>query len=504
MARHRRRTQERRIEHARASATKRRVLAGAGLSLGASLITGASAEAADFVVDRSDDGAPVSGCLDATPNDCNLRGAVAASNASGAYDYIYFLSSVTGVTLTAGDLDITDGVYIYGNGADATTISGGNASRIFNIDVGYVSPGYSELVNINYLTLTGGNAADGGAIYNNDANLNIFASVLTGNTASEEGGAIHDTGDYLAGYNTDVSYSTINGNDAGNEGGGFYGYYSAGQIYSSTISGNDAGAGAGDDGGGVYMYAPSDLYDSTVSGNTAGEDGGGVYAANPNAYVFNTILSDNTAPSGPDAYGGVYAGFSLLESPSGATLTSYPAGSNLTGQDPQLGPLQDNGGPTMTRALSLTSPVIDCGSTYATYDQRGLTRPVDLPGRANSTAAGADGADMGAFELQSGSVSGACNNPPPPAPPPAAPAPAPAAPAPAPTFNLKKAIKRCKKKFPKGPKRKKCIRRAKRRAQASAALSPARLRMRERGAADLPDRVAARGVPERSGHREGR
>jgi hypothetical protein len=34
------------------------------------------------------------------------------------------------------------------------------------------------------------------------------------------------------------------------------------------------------------------------------------------------------------------------------------------------------------------------------------------------------------------------------------------------TFNLKAAIKKCKKKFPKGPKRKKCIRKAKHRAQA--------------------------------------
>jgi Bacterial Ig-like domain (group 3) len=35
-----------------------------------------------------------------------------------------------------------------------------------------------------------------------------------------------------------------------------------------------------------------------------------------------------------------------------------------------------------------------------------------------------------------------------------------------PGFNLKAAIKKCKKKFPKGPKRKKCIKRAKKRAQA--------------------------------------
>jgi hypothetical protein len=38
---------------------------------------------------------------------------------------------------------------------------------------------------------------------------------------------------------------------------------------------------------------------------------------------------------------------------------------------------------------------------------------------------------------------------------------------PAPTFDLAAAIKRCKKKFPKGPKRKKCIRKAKQRAAAT-------------------------------------
>jgi hypothetical protein len=115
---------------------------------------------------------------------------------------------------------------------------------------------------------------------------------------------------------------------------------------------------------------------------------------------------------------------------------------------------------TQTHALSVTSPVIDCGSSgSATTDQRGLPRPLDLSGRTNSTAVGANGADMGAFELQAGSPTGACPNNAPPGPP------APAAPAPPPTFNLKAAIKKCKKKFRKGPKRAKCIKKAKRKAQ---------------------------------------
>jgi len=43
--------------------------------------------------------------------------------------------------------------------------------------------------------------------------------------------------------------------------------------------------------------------------------------------------------------------------------------------DPQLGPLQDNGGPTETLALSIGSAAIDNGSTTATTDQRGYPRP---------------------------------------------------------------------------------------------------------------------------------
>jgi hypothetical protein len=48
---------------------------------------------------------------------------------------------------------------------------------------------------------------------------------------------------------------------------------------------------------------------------------------------------------------------------------------DLTATDPQLGPLQDNGGPTLTRAPSVSSPAIDAMFTCALVDQRGITRP---------------------------------------------------------------------------------------------------------------------------------
>jgi len=70
--------------------------------------------------------------------------------------------------------------------------------------------------------------------------------------------------------------------------------------------------------------------------------------------------------------------------------------------DLQLGPLQDNGGPTQTHALLPGSPAIDAvvGACAVTQDQRGVSRPQD--GDANGSAI----CDSGAFELAPSSSAG--------------------------------------------------------------------------------------------------
>ncbi len=75
------------------------------------------------------------------------------------------------------------------------------------------------------------------------------------------------------------------------------------------------------------------------------------------------------------------------------------AGSNITGADPQLGALGDNGGPTKTQALPPLSPAVDAGSSHLASDQRGMPRPVYQP-NPDSSAGGANSADIGAFELE--------------------------------------------------------------------------------------------------------
>src|SRR5439155_23095239 len=74
------------------------------------------------------------------------------------------------------------------------------------------------------------------------------------------------------------------------------------------------------------------------------------------------------------------------------------------------GALQDNGGPTFPCVPPPGNPVIDKGKNLATdssnnsvlTDQRGLTRPVDYAAITN--AAGGDGSEIGALELQADST----------------------------------------------------------------------------------------------------
>jgi FG-GAP repeat len=68
---------------------------------------------------------------------------------------------------------------------------------------------------------------------------------------------------------------------------------------------------------------------------------------------------------------------------------------NIIGQDPQLGPLQENGGPTLTRALSGSSPALNGGNPGGCLDHAGAQLPRDQRGYARSQQGRCD---IGAFE----------------------------------------------------------------------------------------------------------
>jgi len=100
--------------------------------------------------------------------------------------------------------------------------------------------------------------------------------------------------------------------------------------------------------------------------------------------LTNTIVANS--PDGTDIRGGYTdGGHNIVGDGIGVSDPTSMAG------DPNLGPLADNGGPTLTHALLPVSIAIntgDCSAGTITEDQRGVSRP-------QGTAC-----DIGAFEFE--------------------------------------------------------------------------------------------------------
>jgi hypothetical protein len=409
---------------------------GAGLTVGATLLMGGVAQAAPmtFTVGSLDDTTGVFDCTTPTNTECTLRQAIIDANNNSGADTIVFRSGLSGhINLAGSELEITDGLTIQGPGAALITVDAGYNSRVI-----YANTAYGNPVSISSLTLAHGSAYGGGAIRNHQGDLTISDAVITGSKTTGSGGAIYlNYGSLLVEsttlsgnsatlygggvyfYNSDdagqsvIRNSTISGNTVNGDGGGVYDNDSATQgpilIQNSTVTGNHAGDSNSDNGGGVYDFsnpAVITVDSSTITGNSAFNDGGGVFSRFGNT-VRNSIISGNSAGSaGPDIGSelgapAIKTAFDLIGNPNGAAIDEMVPGSNIIGADPQLGALANNGGPTQTQLPANASPVVNKGSAFGlTTDQRGLTRPVAFPGVANSSAAGGDGSDIGAVELQ--------------------------------------------------------------------------------------------------------
>jgi hypothetical protein len=393
----------------------RRIAVGAGLSLGAALGMTATAQAADFTVDRVDDPGPSSPCLLAVPDDCSLRQAIGNTQNSNrpAVDRVLFQSGLSGTISLSGieGLRTTEPLDIVGPGARVLSVTGGAlTSAILTSEQGAAG----DPVNVSGLTLIGGNAGggNGGGIYSVSTNLTIDGLTISHNHAADnrEGGGIEASGNKLI-----IKNSTISDNDGGN-GGGLHALDVDVGIENSTISGNTATSTAGSGygyGGGIWLDQGGGgslvVYAGTITDNHA-HYGGGISASSDTMVLGDTVVANNIATDEVDLRNAGADTFklahSLVEAPKvGSTedITGF-AGSNILGVDPQLGPLVDNGGSTQTEKPSLTSPLLDKGITVGGFaDQRGLLRPFDISSIAN-TATG-DAADIGAVELQASDFS---------------------------------------------------------------------------------------------------
>lgn len=203
------------------------------------------------------------------------------------------------------------------------------------------------------------------------------------------GGQAAGAGIYNVGPSASLENSTISHNKANASSGGSGG---SGGLSGLGGSGGDGGEGItvrdifGNEVCSVSSGSPGSGGSAGISGSLgpAGSDlngrGGGVYRVGGTVNFKETILAKNNASLGPDCSGSLTSvDYNLIEDTTNCTIGGS-TDNNITGQDPDLGPLQDNGGLTATRALELGSPAIDAGRPACpppSTDQRGESRPQD-------------------------------------------------------------------------------------------------------------------------------
>ena len=313
--------------------------------------------------------------------------------------------------VVAGNAGLDSGAGISNGGTLTVNNSSvsGNVLEYQGSGVG-ISSGGTLIINNSIISdnISGKGQTDGGGIYSSGI-LEITNSTIADNSVGGPGGGIYNVGVAI------VTSSTISGNFSGGGspgpqyGPGFGGGISSGgtgatlTISNSTISGNsvlttDQGPGRG---GGIGNSGSLQITNSTISGNS-GTNGGAICNDAAPLEIANTILNAGDVGENMFNDGGTITSLGYnLSSDSGGGYLGGPG--DQTNTDPILGPLQDNGGPTLTHRPYPESPAIDAGDPSFTpppfYDQRGTGFGRVVNGRI----------DIGSFEVQEG-------KPPPPSP----------------------------------------------------------------------------------------
>ncbi len=277
----------------------------------------------------------------------------------------------------------------------------------------------------------------GGGIWMQNTDISLITrSLIMGNSASQTaltgappaGGGIEvDTDPRFGATTVSITYSTIQGNVALGPGGGIF-WQATGTLAldSSLVALNTAESGAGistGPGPSTAAVGTVQLTNTTLSGNSA-ERGGAIERSTGNTLLRAVTMANNSALRGSGVlFIGARAVYSIA---SGLIMANLPAtqncalstgngalpasdslsvpdanletgqschlrSSDMSGTNPLLAPLANNGGPTQTRALLPGSPAVDkyTGSECPSLDQRAYKRPA---GQA---------CDIGAFEASS-------------------------------------------------------------------------------------------------------
>ena len=229
-----------------------------------------------FVVSNTDDSGPGS-----------LRQAILDANAQQGANDITFNEAVFQtpqlIILSGTQLELKDttGTTTITGPAAGVTVSGDNASRVFEVDANVTA-------SISGMTITGGTTTgNGGGLYSDGGNVTLTNCTVSGNSAKYGGGVLT--------FGTAILTNCIVSNNSASFGGGLNNHGTA-TLNSCMVSDNTASSA----GGGLQALGGTiTLTDCTVSGNTAGNNGGGLYSSNGGkATLTDCIVSDNSASFG--------------------------------------------------------------------------------------------------------------------------------------------------------------------------------------------------------------
>jgi uncharacterized protein DUF1566 len=314
----------------------------------------------------------------------------------------------SGATLTVSETAIT------GNAAGFTVdYGGGSGGGIFNA-------GNLVITSSTLAENRAGNSDDGiyggnGGGLANVATVEVADSTVANNTAGSgdsiggDGGGIFNTGTATFRRCSISSNAAGSGTDGGSGGGLANRDAGTLSLINSTVSGNHAGDGdESGDGAGIFNAGTLTLASCTIADNTGGQGGtgtsdgkgGGIAASGPLTALRNTLVAENTIidDNGVTIAGNcdgllTSQGYNFIEDVGNCTVI----GDVITGLDPHLGPLQDNGGPTETQALLAGSPAIDAGNPDGCTDFDGNLLTTDQRG-APRAVSGDTRCDIGAYE----------------------------------------------------------------------------------------------------------
>ena len=228
----------------------------------------------------------------------SLREAIANAAAGETIDF-----TVNGsITLTSGELAIARNLTVLGPGPGNLTIQRSPAAgtpdfRIFHVQAGSVR--------ISGLTLSNGRAPLGAGIHN-ERDLIVEDCVLSGNTATIAGGAIHNSSGTLTLNGSTLSSNAVaaaGGDDA--SGGGLNNTGTA-TLNECLLTGNAAMGGPADGDGaggaihntGTIIIRHSTLRGNAAAGAAAGNGSGGAIRNGGTVTLTNSLVSENMATGG--------------------------------------------------------------------------------------------------------------------------------------------------------------------------------------------------------------